>query len=197
MLICPILLIMSSSVTVFVASQIKLILAKLSFLGPISQIILFFLKFLPYCVLWFVFTFIYIFLPNTKVSIKSGLFGGIMAGTVFQLWQWVYIKFQIGAAKYGAIYGSFAALPLFLIWLQVSWLIVLLGAEISFAETNVETYEFEPDCLKASDDFQKLVALGITQLCVRNFCEKRHPPTVDDIAHELEVPIRLIRENHI
>ncbi|MCD4780424.1 MAG: YihY/virulence factor BrkB family protein [Candidatus Omnitrophica bacterium] len=194
MLICPILLIMSSSITVFVTSQLTLILSKLAFLGPISSVLLFLLKFIPYCVLWVLFTFIYIFMPNTKVKFKSGMFAGIIAGSIYQVWQWIYINFQIGAVKYGAIYGSFAALPLFLMWLQVSWKVVLFGAEISFAEQNVETYEFEHDCLKSSLGFQRVVALGVTNICVKNFCQEQDPPAAHDLALELEVPIRLVRK---
>ncbi|MCK5230368.1 MAG: YihY/virulence factor BrkB family protein, partial [Desulfobulbaceae bacterium] len=108
--------------------------------------------------------------------------------------QWAYIKFQIGAANYGAIYGSFAALPLFLLWLQMSWLIVLLGAEISFACQNVDTYEFEPDCLKVSTRFKQILALRIVQLCVHQLAEGKKPWRAAAISHELEIPVRLVRE---
>lgn len=193
MLICPILLVTSSSLTVMVTSQVKFVLAQLSFLGPVSALILYVLQFLPFCVMWVLFTFIYIFMPNTKVSFRSGLIGGIMGGTIYQAVQWVYITFQVGVTGYGAIYGSFAALPLFLVWLQISWLIVLFGAEISFAEQNVHTYEFEPDSLKASQAFKKLAALSIAHLCVKKFDLAQTPLTAYEIAHELEMPIRLVQ----
>ncbi|HQP12356.1 MAG TPA: YihY/virulence factor BrkB family protein, partial [Candidatus Omnitrophota bacterium] len=170
MLICPLLLIMSSSITVLVTSQVKLVVEKISFLGVLSPAIFMILSLLPYCVIWVLFTYIYIFMPNTSVSFKSGLFGGMIAGTIYQIVQWIYINFQVGVAKYGAVYGSFAALPLFLVWLQMSWIIVLFGAEISFAEQNVETYELEPDCLKASHTYKRLLALRIVQLSVKRFC---------------------------
>ena len=92
------------------------------------------------------FTFVYIFMPNTKVLFRFGALAGIIAGTGYQIFQWSYINVQINVAKYNAIYGSFAALPLFIIWLQLSWLIVLFGAEITFACQNIDTCEFEPDC---------------------------------------------------
>ena len=132
MLISPILVIMSSSVTVFITTQVTLITEKIALLGIFSSLIFFILKLLPYCLVWILFTFIYILMPNTKVNFSSGFIAGVFAGTIFQLAQWAYIYFQVGVAKYNAIYGSFAALPLFLVWLQLSWLIVLLGAEISF-----------------------------------------------------------------
>ena len=194
MLICPILLIMSSSITVLITSQIKLVLSKISLLGAFSPLILTLLQLLPYCVIWVLFTFIYVFMPNVKVNFKSGLFGGIIAGTIYQVIQWAYITFQVGVSKYGAIYGSFAALPLFLVWLQISWLIVLFGAEISFAEQNVETYEFEPDCLKASLSYKRLLTLRIAQLCVKCFVEGKEPLNAKEISQFLEMPIRLMRD---
>jgi membrane protein len=140
------------------------------------------------------FTLLYVLLPNTSVKIRSGLLGGILAGTMYQLVQWVYIKFQVGVSTYGAIYGSFAAVPLFLIWLQTSWLVVLLGAEISFAEQNVDTYEFEPDFHKVSNHFKRILALRLAQLCVRDFQAGESPRTAEQFSELVEIPIRLVRQ---
>jgi len=193
MMICPVLMITASSITVLLTTQVSSMLERLSFLGYLADVLLWLLKILPYGVMWLVFTFIYVFMPNTKVELKSALWGGILAGTIYQLVQLAYITFQIGVSNYGAIYGSFAALPLFLVWLQLSWLIVLLGAEISFAHQNVATYEFEQDCLKVSHSFKRMVALTITSFCVNRFLNAEKPPTAEDISRELEVPIRLVR----
>ncbi len=193
-LVCPFLLIMASSVTVLITNFVTLIVDSLSFLGPLAGAIILSLKILPYAVIWIVFTFMYFFMPNTKVTIKSALLAGIIAGTIFQILQWGYITFQVGAAKYGAIYGSFAALPLFLVWLQLSWLVVLFGAEVSFAEQNVGTYEFEPDSLKVSRRFRSLLTLRITHFYVKKFQQGEKPPTADEISDQLEIPIRLVRQ---
>jgi membrane protein len=193
MMICPVLLILASSVTVLVTTQVTDMVERLSFLGYLGDVIILLLKLLPYGLIWLVFTFMYVFMPNTKVEIKSALWGGILAGTIYQLVQLAYITFQIGVAKYGAIYGSFAALPLFLVWLQLSWLIVLFGAEVSFAHQNVATYEFEDDCLKVSHFFKRMTALLVTHICVRRFLNMEKPFTVEEIARELEAPIRLVR----
>jgi membrane protein len=173
---------------------VTFITEKFALLGVFSSLIFFLLKLLPYCIVWILFTFIYIFMPNTKVRFTSGLIAGIVAGSVYQLVQWGYITFQVGVAKYNAIYGSFAALPLFLGWLQVSWLVVLFGAEISFSHQNVDTYEFEPDCLRVSMSFKKLLSLRITHLLVKNFSAGKPPLTATMITHALEVPIRLVRQ---
>jgi membrane protein len=167
---------------------------KISLLGVFSPIIFFLLKLLPYGLLWSLFTFLYIFMPNTKVRFVSGLMAGIVAGTIFQIVQWAYITFQIGAAQYNAIYGSFAAFPLFLIWLQLSWLIVLYGAELSFAHQNVDTYEFEPDALQASHRLKTLLSLQVAHHLIKSFAREETPLTARQISYRLEIPIRLVNE---
>ena len=194
MMICPLLFILSSSATVFITTQVTLITEHVALLGYFRSLIFFMLKLLPYCMAWGLFTFLYIFIPNTKVNFSSGLLAGVTAGTIYQVAQWAYITFQVGMAKYNAIYGSFAALPLFLIWLQISWLIVLFGAEVSFAHQNVDTYELEPDCLQASPYFKALLSLEIAHLVIKNFLSVNRPLTASTISHALEIPIRLVRE---
>lgn len=193
-LISPVLVILSSSVTVFITTQVTQITEKVALLGIISPLILFIIKLLPYCLVWILFTFIYILMPNTKVNFSSGFIAGVIAGTIFQVAQWAYINFQVGVAKYNAIYGSFAALPLFLIWLQLSWLIVLFGAEISFACQYVDTYEFEPDCRHISPIYKKIVSLQIAHLVVMTFSKGEKPLTASKISHALEIPIRLVHQ---
>lgn len=113
MVLAPILFIISSSVTVLVASQVKGIVQKIVLLGAFSSVIFFLLSLLPYFSIWILLVILYLVMPNTRVPLRSAIVGGIVAGTIFQAVQWIYIKFQIGVASYGAIYGSFAALPLF------------------------------------------------------------------------------------
>jgi len=194
MLIGPLLLIMSGSATVFITTQITLVIEKISVLGLVSPFIFFMLKLLPYALLWILFTVIYILMPNTKVHIRSGLIAGIVAGTTYQVAQWLYINFQIGATRYNAIYGSFAALPLFLAWLQISWIIVLLGAEISFAHQNADTFEYETDSLNMSPFYKKLTALYIAHLSIIKFAKGEKPQTAVQISQRLELPIRLVRQ---
>jgi len=193
-LVCPILLVISGSATIFVSSQVNLITEKIPLLQNLGPAFWVLLKILPYLSIWVAFTFIFAFMPNTKVRLKSALIGGIVAGTIFEVAQWVYIDFQIGVAKYGAIYGSFAALPLFLIWLQTSWFIVLFGAEVSFAHQNVETYEFEPDCLSVSHTFKTLLSLLVAHRLIHRFCDGEKPCDDSQLSHELEIPVRLVRQ---
>jgi membrane protein len=194
MLICPVIIILSGSLTVFITTQVTLITEKVAILGNLSFLVFLLLKLLPYTLLWGLFTFLYIFMPNTKVRFSSGLLAGVITGTIYQVLQWGYITFQVGVANYNAIYGSFAALPLFMAWLQLSWRVVLYGAEISFAHQNVDTYEFEPDARQASHRIKTLLSLQITHHLIRNFIRREKPLTDRDISNELEIPIRLVNE---
>jgi len=194
MLICPILVVVSSGVTVFLSTQVTLIAQKIAILGAVAPLISVLLKALPYMVIWVLFTFIYIFMPNTKVNVRSGIFAGIIAGTIYQAAQFLYLKFQVGVATYNAIYGSFAAIPLFLVWLQLSWLILLLGAEISFVYQNVDMYEFEPDCLHASGAFKRLISLRVVNFIAKHFWKGDQPVSMLDISQALEIPTRLLHQ---
>jgi membrane protein len=194
MLICPFLLVMSSTMTVVISAQVRLIVSKVALLGVLSPAIALGVKLIPLIILWILFTFIYIFMPNTRVKLRFAAVAGFITAVLFQFFQLVYINSQILIAKYNAIYGSFAALPLFLIWLQMSWLIVLLGAELSFAGQNVEMYKFEQQYQKVSYSFKKLLSLRIAHVLVQNFSRAQQPWGETQIAHALEIPIRLARE---
>lgn len=192
--VAPILMIMSSSITLFIAAGIKSLAERAGMSDQLNFLLVPSLKLLSYCVVWLLFIFIYIFMPNTKVKWRSGVLGGIVAGTAYEILQWGYITFQIGVSKYGAIYGSFAVLPLFMVWLQLSWLIVLFGAEISFAHQNVETYELEPESLGASISTKRLLALSVTHICIKRFIKGEKPLSATEIANALEAPIRLMNQ---
>ena len=192
MLISPILILVSSSATVFITTQITQLTTKIKLLGMVSPLIFLSFKLIPYLLIWILFTVIYVLMPNTKVNLKAGLVAGIIAGTIFQVVQWGYISFQIGTTKYNAIYGSFAALPLFLMWVQISWWVVLFGAELSFAHQNVGTYEYEPDSNKVSPAFKKVLTLQIAHLLIKIFANGDRPLTDVEIGARLKMPIRLV-----
>ena len=194
MLISPIFILLSGSLTVFIKTQLTLITQKIAFLGILSPLIHFSFELIPYVLVWILFTILYIIMPNTKVSLKAGFLGGVVAGTLYQIAQWAYISFQISTAKFNAIYGSLAALPLFLMYLQISWWIVLFGAELSFANQNVDTYEFEPDSLKVSPGYKKLLTLQIFHLLIQNFENGAPPPIDSQISKRLHMPIRLVHD---
>jgi membrane protein len=133
-------------------------------------------------------------MPNAKVKFVPALISGIIAGTILQGIQWLYIDLQFGITKLSAIYGSFAAVPLFIIWLQRSWIVVLLGAEISFANQNVSRYELESDALNISNYQKRALVLMILHMIIRNFTLGEKPISAEYIAANLKIPVRLARD---
>jgi membrane protein len=189
----PLLLIISGSATVLVASKVTVILHKIALLGVFSHVILFLLNLLPYVSIWVLLAMLYLIMPNARIPLKSSLVGAVAAGTIVQIVQWVYIKFQIGVASYGAIYGSFAAFPLLLAWVQISWMIVLFGAEIAYANEHYETYGFHPDYSRISISARKLLMLRVFHLLTKRFSLGEKPLSAKEIAHAVEIPIRLVQ----
>ncbi|PKP38240.1 MAG: YihY/virulence factor BrkB family protein [Bacteroidetes bacterium HGW-Bacteroidetes-15] len=193
MLIAPLLLIAASGMNVYVATQIDNLSSKVELINYVSPYIMFLLKFLPYVIIWIMFTMIYVVMPNTKVNILSGLIGGVLAGSAFSITQWIYIDFQVGVSSYNAIYGSFAALPLFLAWLRISWLIVLFGAEISFSHQNQNLYEFEAETENINNQSRKALSILMLNRIIDRFMKGEAPYTSQEISKELKIPIRLVR----
>lgn len=193
-MVCPLLFIMASSLTVTMAGKVKYVAEIVSRLGLPPGPILLLLDIIPFVLIWALFAFIYIYMPNTKVRWRSGLIAAVVTGTAYQAFQWLYIAFQVGVARANAIYGSFAALPLFLVWLQISWMIVLFGSELSHAVQNVHNYGGPADPEKVSPYNRKLLSLLIARIVIRRFSEGEKPLTAIGIADVLEMPAHLIRQ---
>jgi len=136
MFIAPILLTLISGINVFLTSNLQTIAVEEGFLRYASSLIIWLVNVLPYLLVWFLFVFLYMYMPATPVKFKYAILAGIIAGTVYQVMQWFYNRFQIGVSSYNAIYGSLAALPLLLVWLQLSWSIVLWGTELCYIFRN-------------------------------------------------------------
>lgn len=192
MLMGPILVFLSNGVNFYITSRVTNITSHVALLGMVSPVIYFFLQLLPYTLIWILFTASYIIIPNTQVRFRSGLIAGIIAGSFFQLAQWLYIRFQISATSYNAIYGSFAALPLFLMWMQLSWLIVLFGTQLSFAHDKVEYFEFEPDVRNLSIRSRKIFALTICRLIFKKFSARDEPFNKYQLMQQLNLPLTLV-----
>jgi membrane protein len=194
-LLAPIMIIVASSATIVLTAYVKQAGGLLGLDGWFDEGLSFSLKLLPYAMMWLLFTLLYVAMPNTKVKFSAALPAAILAGTCYQLLEWGYFNFQIGAVKYNAIYGSFAALPLFLVWLQASWMIVLFGAELAFANQNQNHYEYEAEINKASFLFKKKSAMVIAHYIITKFVNGDTPPTLEDLCNNLKTPFRLTNDN--
>jgi len=192
-LIVPMLFILSKSTVIYITHFVAAKAETVPIFTEIGGIIAFLLKLIPNSIIWFVFCFLYMIIPNAKVRFQPAFLGGLVAGVLFQIVQWGYVEFQVGVARYNAIYGSFAALPLFLIWMNTSWILVLLGAEIAYARQNVNKYESERNTADISKGYRLNISVYIMQFIVGKFRDGKNAPTVADIAEQLGVPVRLVR----
>ncbi len=184
----PVLIVLSGGLKLFFDS----ILSDMHSIHLISPLLKFGMKITPFVISWSVFTIMYVLIPNTKVKLKNAIVAGIIAGTVFQFFQNIYISGQINLSRYNVIYGSFAAIPLLLLWLQISATIVLIGAEISYASQNFKNYEYESDTKNISTRYKNFVALFITYLIVKRFEKGEKPYQSDELSTEFKLPIRLV-----
>lgn len=144
--------------------------------------------------IWIMFALIYQVMPNTKVKFRSAIMAGVIAGTIFQVFQIAYFYIQSQVSSYNAIYGSFAALPLFLIWLQASWQILLFGGELSFAYQNIDKYEQERQAMNMSYDHRRKVTVAVMLVTVRHFLQGEGPVSSEIVARQLDLPVRIVRD---
>ena len=187
-IILPVLMTASSGLSIFISTLQNSTWGTYLFFTPFVEA---FLNIVPYIITTLVFTGLYILLPNTKVKFINGLIPGCITGISFQIFQFIYISGQIWVSKYNAIYGSFAALPLLLLWLQVSWVISLFGAELSYAAQNVKKFSFERDSKNISRRYKDFLTLLITSLIVKRFEKGEKPYTADELSETYRIPIRI------
>ena len=152
------------------------------------------LKVAPYLIVIFLFTFLFIYIPNTKIKFTAALFGGVFSGIFFQLFQFFYINGQIFISKYNAIYGSFAALPLLLMWLQISWFICLFGVALTFSYQNVHKFSFENESKNISRRYKDFVLLLISTLIIKRFERGDKPYTADELSDRYKIPTQLTND---
>jgi membrane protein len=148
----------------------------------------------PALVLSIAFAFLIWFLPNTKVRPVAALAGGLVAGFLVMAAQDAYLGMSIGMARARTLYGSFAQLPLLLVWIYFFWSIILLGAEVAFALQNLELYRREMRGRKASPAEREAIGLCITLEVARAFRDSREPWNADGLADALKVPVRTVRD---
>ncbi len=159
---------------------------------PVIWLQTFLLQLLPVFFIALTLYALYIFFPNTKVKNLPAAFGAILAAFLWFGMQNVYITLQVGVAKYNAIYGSFATLPLFLIWMYLGWMFILAGAQITFAMQNEKTYRLHKTPAKPSQNLA--AAFDIINLTYTSF-EQKTVLTTSDICHKLpEYPETVLEE---
>lgn len=152
------------------------------------------LKMAPMASVWCAFVILYKFMPNTRVRVLPAVASGVVGGSLWMGWQWLYITFQVGVANYNKIYATFASVFIFLIWVYVSWQIVLLGAEIGFALQNHKTYGLEQKAHGAGIRARFALAISVLTQAAESMSLARPPFNTSAFALEKTIPVKLLNE---
>ncbi|WP_020675785.1 YhjD/YihY/BrkB family envelope integrity protein [Geopsychrobacter electrodiphilus] len=189
LLVGPVLLISAISMTSSLTSH-KLV-QRLIDMEVVGSLILTLFKMGPYLLMWIAFAVLYVFMSNTRVEWSSAFAGGIIGGTLWQLAQWSYVNFQVGVAKYNAIYGTMAALPIFMIWVYLSWNIVLLGLEFTYARQNLRTWGRDLHGYEVNRSSYERVALILLLSLATRFYRAMDSASKESLSRQLGIPPRL------
>ena len=183
-----------AAVTITATLQNNAIVQSLLSLQALGAVILFLLRLVPYITLWGAFTFVYMFIPNTHVRLRSAVVGGLVAAVLWQTVGWGFAVFVASSTRYYVIYSSFAILLLFLLWLHIGWLIVLLGAQVAYAHQHIHFYLGDRELLAQTPAGREKLALHLMLLIGKNFYHGRDPLNVAGIAAQLRLPAGIVKE---
>jgi membrane protein len=186
----PILIVVSSGLSIFVATMVES-LSGFLLLGPTLR---FMIELSPYILMSALFVALYVFMPNTHVKVRNAIAPGILAGIAMQWLQYFYIHSQMWVTGYNAIYGSFAALPLFMLWVQISWTICLFGAELCYVSQNMDYYGHDARTDDISHRYRMMLAVMLASKVCRRFAEGRRPCTAEELCRETSIPIRVVND---
>lgn len=189
-MLLPILIVVSAGLSVFMTTILK----DLEGFKLMAPFVKFLIRSAPYVLTSVMFTALFIFMPNTKVKFSSAFLPGVFTGIVFQAFQYFYINSQIWVSSYNAIYGSFAAIPMFLLWTQISWSICLFGAVLCYASQNVEIYNFEKDTRNISRRYHDFLCILVMSAICKRFAKGEQPYVADELSRKYCVPTRLMHD---
>lgn len=186
----PIFLVLSGGLTIFMATIAESTPDYL-LLGPVIRFVI---AASPYLFMSAVFVALYMFMPNTHVRFRNVIVPGLIAGIAMQALQYVYVNSQIFLSSYNAIYGSFAALPLFMLWVQISWTICLFGAELCYASQNLDYYAYDARTSDVSHRYRMLLCGILMSIICRRFDNGQEPLTAMQLSKEAGIPIRITND---
>lgn len=189
-LLAPMIIVLTSGISIFVAT-VSDSMEGYALLAPVMRFII---DLMPYIFMSAVFVALYVFMPNTKVKFSCAIVPGILAGVAMQGLQLVYIHSQIWVSSYNAIYGSFAALPLFMLWVQISWTICLFGAELCYTSQNLEDYAFRAVTEDISHRYRLMLSVMLGSLICKRFEEGGRPYTALELKLETGIPVRIVND---
>jgi membrane protein len=161
---------------------------------PFGSLVVWIAELMPFVLLCGVFTFLYEFVPNTQVRLFSALVGGISAAVLWGIVGEAFAAFVAGSAKYSAIYSSFAVLILFLLWLYAGWLIILIGAQVSFFHQNPSAYLTHWLWKQGTYAFRERLALILLAHIVRRYLRGERPYRPQELAADTNLPASVVEQ---
>ncbi len=189
-ILAPIIIVVTSGISIFVVSFANET-EGFELLAPMVRRLW---DLTPYVLMSAVFIALYVFMPNTKVKLRCAIGPGILAGVAMQGLQLFYIHSQIWVSSYNAIYGSFAALPLFMLWVQISWNICLFGAELCYTSQNMEESAFRTETYEISPRYRLIMSMMLMSHICRRFEKGEKPYTALELKLKTNIPIRVAQE---
>ena len=190
MLIGPLLMTIAMGMTGTVASTT--IVTRLQQIEPFGTLILFWGQLTPYLLVIATFTFLYAFVPNTSVRFRTAVLGGILAGAAWAATGGLFAQFVVGASRTVVIYSGFAIVIVTMLWLYVSWLILLVGAQFTFYLQNPDYLNLGWRTPTASNGLRERLALSTMLLVGREFDQPTHGWRVPGIAARIGAPRQLL-----
>ncbi len=188
-LVLPVLMICASGLSLMMSTTLKK-LVFLDFMGPALNILI---DVGSYIMTWLFFAGAYMLIPNAKVKFVNALIAGVLVGTAFQVIQWLFLTGQMYVTSYNAIYGSFSFVPLLLIWLQLSWLVTLIGALLCYASQNIGQFNYYQDVDNISEDYKLKATMAVLAVIVKRFVRNMPPLTTTAICTVYNLPANLIK----
>lgn len=186
-IVFPLVIILYASVSIFMTT----IYQRLAEYFLISSFVHICIKVAPYVLSGLIMTGLFLFIPNTKVKFRNAFIPGIITGVIFQAFLYIYIQIQMSVSSYNAIYGSFAIIPMFMLWADISWSIILFGVEMSYVSQNIEQYNFGQEVDNVSRRYHDFLCVVVMSLICKRFEEGGEPYTASELSAEGEIPIRL------
>lgn len=190
----PALFIASSSATVLATTRLNEILSQSDMLEGLKPVVSFLVQLIPFILLCTLATAAFLAMPNTRVKFRTAIIAGLIAGIALQVLQILYVESQMGLTRLGTLYGSFAAIPLLMVWIQMSWVVLLMGAQLSYYLQNITRYEFEFDVQTVSPRQKKRLSLLVMHSLIVDFVKGVKPRSPEEISLELSLPVRTVHE---
>ena len=190
LLLIPVLMVCSAGISIYMSDAVRDVFGSAS-LSPVARVLL---GLMPLVITWMIFVAAYYMVPNTHVEFRGALWAGVLCGTLFQGLQWLFVTGQVYVSKYNAIYGSFAFLPLLLVWLQLSWLIALSGVVLTYARQNVRNFAHRHRAADVSHTYATHLAVALLAEAAQRFARREPPLTQSEVVDTLDIPGPLAAE---